>query len=216
MAASIGQFIAIGFGLLGLSAGNPILLLIALFVWIGAESEAVQVEERVVLRGLPVRTAMVTEFHTLTSDQTLGDAADLLLAGTQQDFPVVGTDEETFQGVLTRSDLLAGLARAGREALVRDHVKVHVGRVEADSPLVTAMTQLREGQGPCLQVVEHDRTIGLLTLENIGEFLMIRSALQENHQGDGNWPSPASATARPPAAATALAEGVGPDRSPYL
>jgi stage IV sporulation protein FB len=37
IAASIGQFMAVLFGFAGLS-GNPMLLLIALFVWIGAEA----------------------------------------------------------------------------------------------------------------------------------------------------------------------------------
>jgi hypothetical protein len=39
------------------------------------------------------------------------------------------------------------------------------------------VTRLREGHGPCLQVVDKGETAGLLTLENVGEFLMVRSAL---------------------------------------
>jgi hypothetical protein len=39
------------------------------------------------------------------------------------------------------------------------------------------VARLRAGEGPCLQVVERDRPVGLLTLENIGEFLMVRTAL---------------------------------------
>jgi Zn-dependent protease/predicted transcriptional regulator len=175
LAASVGQFMAIGFGLFGLTGGNPILLLIALFVWIGAESEAVQVEERLALRAWQVRQAMITEYHTLTPFDTLGHVVDLLLTGTQHDFPVL-TDHQ-LAGVLTRANLLAGLARAGRDARVADFVKTEIGAVEADSPLDAAVTQLREGDAPCLQVVEHGQTVGFLTLENVGEFLMVQSAL---------------------------------------
>jgi Zn-dependent protease/predicted transcriptional regulator len=174
LAASVGQLMAIVFALVGLM-GNPILLLIAMFVWIGAESEAAAVEERVVLRDVKVREAMMTEFHSLAPDDTLGRAADVLLSGTQHDFPVL--DEDRHAGVLTRSDLLAGLARAGRDARVGDHVKTDLPRVDAGSPLVPAVTKLREGGQPCLLVVENDREVGLLTLENVGEFLMVRSAL---------------------------------------
>src|SRR5262249_12323523 len=110
-AASVGQLMAIGFGLLGLQVGNPMLLLIALFVWIGAGAAAVQVEERVALRGVPVRRAMLTDFQTLRPDDTLGRAADLLLAGSQHDFPVM--DDGRAAGVLTRTDLLRGLASGG-------------------------------------------------------------------------------------------------------
>jgi Zn-dependent protease len=183
LAASIGQFMAIGFGLLGLCVPQYFLLLfIALFVWIGAEAEATQVEERIALKDVPVRTAMLTEYHTLMPLDNLGHAADLLLAGTQHDFPIVSTTDHSFQGVLTRSDLMTGLALAGRDALAGDHAKTGISSVEASSPLVAAVARLRAGQGPCLQVVDQGETVGLLTLENVGEFLMVREALA----GEGN------------------------------
>jgi Zn-dependent protease/CBS domain-containing protein len=178
LAASIGQAMAIGFAFLGLSY-NPFLLLIALFVWIGAEAEAAQVEERVALKDVAVRDAMLTEFHTLHPLDTLGHAADLLLAGTQHDFPIVGDGEHGYRGLLTRSDLLAGLSRSGRDGLAVDHARTEIPRVEADCPLSTAVTRLREAGGRCLQVMERDETVGLLTLENVGEFLMVRAALGE-------------------------------------
>jgi Zn-dependent protease len=183
LAASIGQFMAIGFGLLGLCYPQYFLLLfVALFVWIGAEAEATQVEERIALKDVPVRTAMLTEYHTLMPFDSLGHAADLLLAGTQHDFPIVSTTDHSFQGLLTRSDLMTGLARAGRDALAGDHAKTGISSVEASSPLVAAVARLREGHGPCLQVVDQGETVGLLTLENVGEFLMVREALA----GEGN------------------------------
>jgi Zn-dependent protease/CBS domain-containing protein len=186
LAASVGQFMAIMFGLAGLVIPNPFLLLIAIFVWIGAESEAVMVEERVLLKDMPVRNSMLTEYHTVTPEDTLGHAAELLLAGTQQDFPVVAAPGGEFAGVLTRSDLLAGLARGGPEAQVADFTKHHIACVEADSSLAEAVSQLREGHGPCLQVLDKGKTVGLLTLENVTEFLMVRAALAERQQPDGS------------------------------
>lgn len=178
-AASVGQFMAIGFGLIGLTAEYPLLLLIALFVWIGAEGEAAQVEERVALKGVTVREAMLTEYHTLRGDDTLGHAADLLLAGAQHDFPVSAESDGGFRGLLTRSELMAGLARAGRNAPVSSFARTEIPCVEVSSPLVGAIARLREGHGPCLQVVDGSRTVGLLNLENVGEFLMVRTALAE-------------------------------------
>jgi len=182
IAASIGQMMAIGFGLLGLMAYNPIWLLIALFVWIGAEGEALQVEERLVLRDVPVRAAMVTDYRTLNVHDNLGHAADLLLAGTQHDFPVMTADGKA-SGLLTRSALMEGLARGGREAKVADFVRTNVGTVEAGALLGPAVLRLREREGPCLQVVEQGQPVGLLTLENIGEYLMVRTALAGQAEG---------------------------------
>jgi Zn-dependent protease len=177
LAASVGQLMAIGFGLFGLSKGMPMLLLIALFVWIGAEAEAAQVEERIALKDVSVREVMITEFHTLWPHDTLGHAVDLLLAGTQHDFPVNSADEHGLQGLLTRSELMAGLARGGRHAQVSDHARTEIPQVDVSSPLTVAVARLREGHGPCLGVVDQGETVGLLTLENVGEFLMVKAAL---------------------------------------
>jgi Zn-dependent protease/CBS domain-containing protein len=177
LAASIGQFMAIGFGLFGLASGATMLLLIAIFVWIGAEAEARQVEERVALKDIPVRAAMITEFHTLRPDDTLGHAADLLLAGSQHDFPVLSDDVQGPRGLLTRSELMSGLAQGGREAAVSEYARTEFPRVELVSPLAEAVARLRQGHGPCLEVVDQGETVGLLTLENVGEFLMVQAAL---------------------------------------
>ena len=75
--------------------------------------------------------------------------------------------------------LLAALAQGGRDAHVGDAALVQLGRVEVDSPLLAAVQRLREGGEPCLQVMDGPSPVGLLTLENVGEFLMIRSALGE-------------------------------------
>jgi Zn-dependent protease len=180
LAARIGQFMAILFGYLGLTSGNPMLLLIALFVWIGAEGEARQVQERLTLRDIPIRDAMLTEYRTLAPSDTLGHAAELLLAGTQQDFPVLGEGQE--DRVLTRDALFAGLARGGREALVGDAPLLNLGRVEIREPLAPAVARLRDGSEPCLEVTDQGRPVGLLTLENIGEFLMVQTALATARQ----------------------------------
>jgi Zn-dependent protease/CBS domain-containing protein len=180
IAANIGQVMALVFVFVGLQSGNPMLLLIALFVWIGAGAEASQVQERLELSGVPVSEAMLTDFHTLSPRDTLAHAAELLLAGTQQDFPVL--EGETAVGVLTRAGLMRGLAHGGREAAVGEYATPEVGHVEVDSMLVPAVALLREGGIPCLQVLNGGQTVGLLTLENIGEYLMVRAALEHSRR----------------------------------
>jgi Zn-dependent protease len=90
IAASIGQGMAFLFGLVGIF-GNPFLLFIAFFVWIGAAQEANMTKVRYVFDGIQVRSAMITDFKTLHPDDTLSRVIELILAGSQQDFPVTKT-----------------------------------------------------------------------------------------------------------------------------
>lgn len=174
IAASIGQMMALGFAFLGLQS-NPLLLLIALFVWIGAGSEAADVQQKTELRDVPVREAMLTDYQTLVPTDPLSRAAELLLAGSQQEFPVL--DDGQIIGVLTRQALLRGLSHGGRDAAVSEYLDRTVGQVEASAMLVPALTQMRETGAMMMQVVEDGRTVGLLTLENIGELLLLRAAV---------------------------------------
>src|SRR5881397_1566649 len=117
IAAAVGQGIALVFGFIGLFT-NPFLVFIALFVWLGASSEASMAQMRSAVGGIPVSKAMITDFRVLEPHDSVRRAVDYLLAGFQQDFPVV--DHGRVAGVLTRSDLLHALARRGQEARVDD------------------------------------------------------------------------------------------------
>src|SRR5260370_11424740 len=111
VAAYVGQAMALAFGLLGLFT-NPFLVFIALFVWIGAAQEASMVQMRTGLSGIPVSRAVLTDFHSVAPDDAAKRVLDLILAGSQQDFPVVdGGQGGRVAGVLLRSDVLKALAQ---------------------------------------------------------------------------------------------------------
>ena len=180
IAASIGQFMAILFGFLGLSAGQPFLLLIALFVWIGAESEAAQTAERVIFSDAIVENASLRDYQTLRPEDSLEHASALLLEGSQHDFPVL--DGRRPLGVLARGQLIAGLAKEGRHALVRDWMTSGLECVAPEDPLLDAVNRLRASGSLCMLVRAHDQDShqGLLTLENAGEYFLVQVALMES------------------------------------
>jgi Zn-dependent protease/predicted transcriptional regulator len=172
-AAAIGQGMALLFGFIGLQ-GNPMLIFIALFVWIGAGQEASMVQMKSALAGIPVRRAMLTDFRTLSRAHTLGDAADLVLSGSQQDFPVV--DDGRLEGLLTRGDLLAALTRHGRQAAVGEHMRRECPTADASEMLEAVLARLPGRDCLTVPVTERGALIGLVTMDNVGEFLMIQSA----------------------------------------
>jgi Zn-dependent protease/CBS domain-containing protein len=175
VAAQIGQGMAFLFGLAGLLY-DPFLLFIALFVWMGASEESAMVQMRSSLGGIPVQRVMLTDFRRLGADDTLATAVDHILAGWQQDFPVVFGDHVL--GILTREDLIKAIARQGTGAPVRDAMRRDVESVDSHDMLERAVATLRSSNSRSIPVLHNGRLVGMLTTDNVGEFVMIQSALR--------------------------------------
>ena len=188
LAAVIGQSMAFLFAFVGMfgipgtaSPGNPMLIFIALFVWIGAAQEASMVQMKYSLSGIPVSRAMVTEFHTLAPSDTLDDAVKLTLAGTQRDFPVV--EEGRVVGVLRQNEMLRTLAQGGSSVRVSDAMERDFQVVQASEMLDTAFRRLTECRCNTAPVSFQGRLVGIVTMDNIGEFLAIQGALDKTRRG---------------------------------
>jgi Zn-dependent protease/CBS domain-containing protein len=175
IAANIGQGLAFLLGLFGLF-NNPFLLFIAFFVWIGASQEASMVQMRNSISGIPVTHAMQTRFDTLSPSDRLDRVVSLILAGSQQDFPVV--EDGQFVGVLTRDDFIKALSQQGQNTPVADVTRRNVPTVDSHEMVEMALVRLQESGTKTLPVMHRGMFVGLITSENITEFLMIRSALK--------------------------------------
>jgi Zn-dependent protease len=174
VAASIGQAMAILFGLAGLIIGNFILMFIAFFVFVSAGQEVVFQRSLAMMRGQRVRDAMLSRFETLAHADTLGQAADLLLATSQQDFPVTAGSDVI--GLLTRADLVRGLADHGPAAYVAGSARREFLRLRPDQDLKEAVERTQSAPGKVGLVFEGERLVGLLTEENVGEFFQVHAA----------------------------------------
>ena len=174
IAARLGQGMAVLFAIVGWLT-NPVLLLIAAFVWIGAAQEAQMVEVRSALRGVVVDRAMITEFRTLTPDDRLATAVDLAMHGGQRDFPVMR--DGRMAGMLTRRDLLRGLATGGPGSHVGDAMQRDVEIVDSDDSIDAVLGRLEAHERSVALVVHDGRLAGVLTTDGIAEFLSFQAAL---------------------------------------
>jgi len=109
-------------------------------------------------------------------------AVGYVLAGFQQDFPVV--EEGRLVGLLTRNDLAAALGRYGPETRVGEVMRHDFVTADPLEMLQTAFARLQDGHSRTLPVVKDGRFPGLLTADNLAEVLMIQEALREARRPD--------------------------------
>ncbi len=182
-AAALGQTIAVVAGLLMLLSGqaSPVLLLIAFFVFMAAGQEAAMVSQRQMFHGLRVQDAMITDFRAVPPDALLRDVVELLLSGTQHDFPVLNHQGDLL-GMITRQRLVGALAEHGPAHPVGSILEPLDVQVPPRMDLVEAMGALDAATRPTLPVMDPltGRCIGLLNTENVGELLMVRTALRRS------------------------------------
>ena len=160
---------------------RSILLLIALFVFIAAGQESAFVQMRTVFEGVPVSRAMITDFRALRADDPISRAVELLLDGHQQDFPVLaGSDGEPPVGILARADLLKAIAGGRTDTRVGEVTRRICGAVRPEEMLEDVFRRMQESGCPAVPVFEPGRgLVGMVTLENVGEFAMVEAALQK-------------------------------------
>jgi stage IV sporulation protein FB len=179
IAASIGQGLAILAGVYGLFKPEPFLVLIALFVFLGAATEAAAVETRMAGEGIRIEQMMVTRFETIPIHARLRLAVDLLLSGEQREFPVVDNSGRV-EGILTRESLIKGLAERGSESTVGEAMISPVPALPVGLEFETAVGRLRSSGLAALPVVgPSGELVGLLTMDNVSDLIMVRRAVSK-------------------------------------
>jgi Zn-dependent protease len=176
IAAAVGKIFAVMFGIVGVTMNTPALIVIAFFVWLGASGEASLARFRYEVGAADSDAVVIRDVFTLAPDDALDRAIESVLAGFQQDFPVV--QEGRLVGLLTREDLLKGLNTLGRSGRVGDAMRTTFPTVGEEEGIEAAFTKLQSAGLRTIPVVANGILYGVITMENIAEYLMVRSALR--------------------------------------
>ena len=179
IAARVGQGMAILFAIGGFF-GNPMLLLIAVFVFFGAAAEARNVRSRLMMAGALVRDAMNPRPLTIPPDATLLQVADHLMSGPQRDFPVVVDDR--LLGMLRRDELMQALNHGRAGTYVGENLTGNGEAADEAEMLDRVLERMGQRGVTSMPVTQEGRFVGLLTPESVGQFFSIRAA---NRAGAG-------------------------------
>ncbi|MEI2297419.1 site-2 protease family protein [Ensifer sp. MJa1] len=175
LAARIGQSIAVVMGIFGIFF-SPLLILIAIFVYFAAETEAQGIELQAISDGTSLSDVMITDFATLGPQARVGEAVELLLATSQSEFPVVD-EAGRFEGLVTRGSIVQAMKERGAGAPVSAVMRRDVPTVNEQSPIDFSMKLMQDARSPAVPIVDcSQRVVGLMNYETIGELMMLRNA----------------------------------------
>lgn len=164
-AVGIGQFFALLFVLGGLLLRQPWLGVLGLFVlWAAVTEEKVAVLQSAMER-IYLEEVMLTEFQSLAPGDSLFDAVERALHSLQDDFPVVS--EGRVVGVLTRGGLLRAFANMGWNQSVQAVMSSRFETARRGDTLATAFTKLTARGLSMIPVLEEERLVGIVTLQNL-------------------------------------------------
>ena len=177
IAAGVGQVIAVGFVVLGLFS-NPFLLLIGVFVWLGAAQEARYATIKAALRGVPVQRALLRDVPMLALTDSLVRAVDAFKNGPLPKAVVV--DQGRVVGVVSALDLVTHLQRYDPTTPVDDVMQRNIPSLELPATLDGALTRLHEARAPLMPVVSQGQFVGVITPDQLDRFVALQTALQRH------------------------------------
>ena len=170
ISSTVGQMFAVAAFILGLFY-NPVLALIAVFIFLGASGESQMVRQRETMRGLSVADVMGTKrrTETITPYHNFGQVLDAVIHGYQEDFPVVDQDGELV-GIVTRDEIMTAAHSSDKFLTVRDLMKTEFPTVAPEDDLFKdGQRRLQESGMRALPVVRDGELVGMLTTEDIGQ-----------------------------------------------
>ena len=143
---------------------DPWLTMVGVIVFSAAQLEERALVFQSVLDNVRLEEVMLTDFATLSPADTLEDALEKAVHSLQDDFPVVrGTD---MVGVISRQRILEALRAEGNGYVQAVMSKIFDVSLREDS-LGSAFRKLTARSSSIIPVVEDQRLIGIVTLQNL-------------------------------------------------
>ncbi len=187
IAARTGQMMAVLFGIVGFMY-NPLLILIAVFIYFGAAQEASAAEFRSLIKGVAVHQAMIARPGTLSPYDRAEDAAETIAMGYQRDYPVL--HEGRIVGLLVGDDLFTRLEQGEPiEGTVSERMRPDPPTIDAAAPLEEALAMIQEHNVPALPVTYYGQLVGLVTVDSLSRFANLR-AFRAEHDRESQFKPP--------------------------
>jgi Zn-dependent protease len=165
IAANVGKVFAVIFGIIGLFLFNPFLILIALFIYIGASMESTAVQYNVLLQDVTVGNMMTAPVTTVPENMPLSKVIDMMYASKHLGFPV--TERDVLVGMVTLADVNR-TSPIDREAMqVKDIMSRDIITLPPTASVIDALRIMSTRNIGRIPIVHEDRIVGIVTRTDI-------------------------------------------------
>lgn len=171
IAARVGQFLAMGFILLGFLF-NPFLIFIGLFVIMGAQAESKHADSKYSLKGYKVRDVLMKQYITIDAGEPIKTAIDLLLDSQSKIFLITENNEAI--GTLNRDQIIKALSEKGENVVIHSAMNKNLIYLDVETPLENIFELVYKNKNNLMLVMENNELVGTLDTENLLEFLLVR------------------------------------------
>ena len=181
-AATVGKGMAILMAIFAVFAFAPILLLIAMFIYIAAGAESRTTVLRELLRGLTVRELMSTDVRTVTPETTVEEFFERVLADRTTAYPVM--DRSTVTGLVTLESVREVPPEERETTAVVDVMDATPPSIEPDADAFEALLAMSSARGDRVFVVEDSRFVGQLTADDFTTALEVLQGIGPRRELD--------------------------------
>jgi Zn-dependent protease/CBS domain-containing protein len=165
IAADVGKVFAVLFGIFGIVLLNPILILIAFFIYIGASQESTAIKYNFLLKDVTVGDIMAKDVMTVTPEMPVREVIDLMYSTKHLGFPV--KDRGIVIGMVTLADVHK-IPPLDREAMqVRDIMTRGAIILSPAAPVIDALRIMSSMNIGRIPVMENDQLVGIVTRTDI-------------------------------------------------
>ena len=172
IAADVGKAFAVLFGIVGLLLLNPILIIIAFFIYIGANQEATFLRYNILLQDVTVADAMSSPVVTVEPTTPLSRLVEMMYETKHLGFPVV--ERGALVGIVALADVHK-ISPLDREAMqVRDVMTRNPTTLPPSAPLLDALRAITGKDIGRIPVVADGALVGIVTRTDVLRVMELR------------------------------------------
>jgi Zn-dependent protease/CBS domain-containing protein len=171
IAVRMGHIFALLFGYIGIVYGHIFLLIIAVFIYMAASSEGIQVDVQETMRKYTVQDVLAREFVHVSPETPLSKILEFMFHAHQEDFPVM--EDGKLKGMVTRREVIQGVHVRGKDIKVGEIMRTGVPTVGVRTRLHDVQKMMQTLSITAIPVEKNGHIVGIVTLDDINRVYMV-------------------------------------------